>query len=408
MGWPKYSIQSLSEIFTDGDWIESKHQSSSGIRLIQTGNIGEGVFKDRQDKARYISKETFTKLKCFEVIPRDCLISRLPDPVGRACLIPKINGRAITSVDCTVVRFQLDKIEPRFFQYYSMSREYLQKVNSLTSGATRKRISRKNLGQVEIPLPELSEQKRIVAILDEAFADIDKARALTEQNLKNARELFESYLQQVFGERGSEWKSSLLKNITSKIGSGATPRGGKDAYKTEGLSLIRSLNVYDRAFKTKGLARIDSEQAERLKNVMLEKGDVLLNITGASVARCCMVPDEVLPARVNQHVSIIRVNAQELLPDFLMFGLTSSVYKEQLLGIGEAGSTRQAITKSQIENFLFWYPNDISKQHDTVTKIENIKHQSDEMIKLYELKVKSLNNLKISVLQKAFSGQLTT
>ena len=99
---------------------------------------------------------------------------------------------------------------------------------------------------------------------------------------------------------------TLLKNITTKIGSGATPSGGQKSYQEEGIALIRSQNVLDFQFSKIGLAFINRKQAERLDNVIVEKGDVLMNITGDSIARVCQVPDDVLPARVNQHVSIIR------------------------------------------------------------------------------------------------------
>ena len=98
------------------------------------------------------------------------------------------------------------------------------------------------------------------------------------------------------------WIKSSLREVATKIGSGATPLGSQAAYKSNGISLIRSLNVHDAGFRMKDLAFIDDHQAEQLENVIVEGGDVLLNITGASVARCCIVPDVVLPARVNQHV----------------------------------------------------------------------------------------------------------
>src|SRR5699024_5306715 len=106
-----------------------------------------------------------------------------------------------------------------------------------------------------------------------------------------------------------------LKEIALKIGSGATPRGGKGAYKAAGISLIRSMNVYDSKFEYKDLAFIDNEQAEKLSNVEVKHNDILLNITGASVARCCMVPTNVLPARVNQHVSLIRIDPELASPE---------------------------------------------------------------------------------------------
>ena len=152
------------------------------------------------------------------------------------------------------------------------------------------------------------------------------------------------------------WEVKKLGEITTKIGSGATPRGGKKSYKTEGISLIRSMNVHDRYFKEKNLAFIDDEQANNLSNVTLQANDVLLNITGASVARCCIVPDKYLPARVNQHVSIIRPKPEIMDSSFLNLLLTSKYYKDQLLFTGEQGSTRQAITKVQLQDFVIHYP----------------------------------------------------
>ena len=153
------------------------------------------------------------------------------------------------------------------------------------------------------------------------------------------------------------WITRKLGEVTTKIGSGATPLGGEGAYKAEGLSLIRSLNVHDDGFREAKLARIDAKQADRLSNVVVEPNDVLLNITGASVARCCVVPNQHLPARVNQHVSIIRPVKQILLPKFLHYMLISRDYKNRLLALGEdGGSTRQAITKAQIQEFEIEFP----------------------------------------------------
>src|ERR1700758_1042163 len=94
------------------------------------------------------------------------------------------------------------------------------------------------------------------------------------------------------------WVTKNLAAVTTKIGSGATPLGGETAYKQAGISLIRSMNVYDEGFREAGLAKIDEDQADRLSNGVVEPSDVLLNITGASVARCCLAPAEMLPARV--------------------------------------------------------------------------------------------------------------
>ncbi|HRC22991.1 MAG: restriction endonuclease subunit S [Nitrospira sp.] len=163
------------------------------------------------------------------------------------------------------------------------------------------------------------------------------------------------------------WVTNKLGDVTTKIGSGATPLGGEEAYKAEGISLIRSLNVYDDAFRKAKLARIDDEQADDLSNVVVEPHDVLLNITGASLARCCLAPPDLLPARVNQHVSIIRPIKEKLDSAFLHYLLVSKTYKDRLLHTGEeGGSTRQAITKAQLQEFVVAYPESLAEQRRIV------------------------------------------
>ena len=143
------------------------------------------------------------------------------------------------------------------------------------------------------------------------------------------------------------WNSKTLGEITLKIGSGSTPRGGSNSYKEEGISLIRSQNVLDLKFSYEGLAFIDEEQADRLKNVKIKSEDILLNITGDSVARVCMVPEKVLPARVNQHVSIIRVDKAKSNSKYVLYNLIAQ--KEELLMQSEVGATRKALTKTMLE-----------------------------------------------------------
>jgi type I restriction enzyme S subunit len=140
-----------------------------------------------------------------------------------------------------------------------------------------------------------------------------------------------------------------LGNVCLKIGSGATPRGGKEAYKGGSTSLIRSQNIYNDSFRRDGLAYIDDTQADELSNVEVQEDDVLLNITGDSVARCCQVALDVLPARVNQHVAIIRPKAAELDARFLRYVLVSESMQHHLLALASAGATRNALTKAMIE-----------------------------------------------------------
>ena len=145
------------------------------------------------------------------------------------------------------------------------------------------------------------------------------------------------------------WATVHLGDHCSKIGSGATPRGGESVYQESGVSFIRSQNIYNGAFAMDGLAYLGEEHAEQLKGVTVEPGDVLLNITGDSVARSCRVPDAVLPARVNQHVAIIRPTAGDFDPRFVGYFFISPFMQDTMLSLAGSGGTRKALTKEMIE-----------------------------------------------------------
>ena len=150
----------------------------------------------------------------------------------------------------------------------------------------------------------------------------------------------------------SEWKPLRLGDHCIKIGSGSTPTGGKDAYLASGpFTLIRSQNIYNEGFTPNGLAFIGNEQAKKLNGVSVEENDVLLNITGDSVARVCLAPSKYLPARVNQHVAIVRPKSNSFDSRFLRYFLASPQQQELMLGLASAGATRPALTKVMIENF---------------------------------------------------------
>lgn len=179
-----------------------------------------------------------------------------------------------------------------------------------------------------------------------------------------------------------------LADLCSKIGSGATPSGGKAAYCDHGVSLIRSTNVFDYNFSYFDLAHINDAQANALANVIVQPDDVLFNITGVSIARCCIVPDDVLPARVNQHVMILRPKKGKNMSYYLLATLCYTENKTKLLGIGQSGSTREAINKQEMESFKISVPSDgelhrFGAAADTLYK--SLTHNIAEIKKLEEM-----------------------
>jgi type I restriction enzyme S subunit len=159
------------------------------------------------------------------------------------------------------------------------------------------------------------------------------------------------------------WAEFRLGDSCRKIGSGATPRGGSSVYLTQGdVALIRSQNIYNDGFHHDGLVYLSEEHANQLSNVIVLSEDVLLNITGDSVARVCQVDPDVLPARVNQHVAIIRANPEVLWPRYLRYFLVSPRIQAKMLSLAGAGATRNALTKGMIESFEIFAPRDIRQQ----------------------------------------------
>lgn len=216
----------------------------------------------------------------------------------------------------------------------------------------------KYLSNVKIPVPSKDIQQKIITEIEAIEAKEAKAKKMIEVKRQAITKLFDSI----------EANQVSLKSITSKIGSGATPRGGESSYKASGISLIRSQNIYDYGMLEDGLAFIDDEQADKLKNVIVEKDDVLFNITGASVCRCCIIEEKYLPARVNQHVAIIRPT-NKVLPNYLHQILVSPRIKSQLLTIARGATSREAITKQQLEDFKIPLPS-IEDQKKLVKELE--------------------------------------
>ena len=171
---PRYKLSSLCSVFLDGDWIESKDQSDAGYRLVQTGNVGVGEYIDKSGRARFVSEETFKRLNCTEIFSGDILFSRLPEPLGRCCIIPEDFPKAITAVDCTIARLN-EKCLPEFLVVYTATSMYSSQVDKCVTGTTRQRISRNNLAKISVPCPSRDEQIAFVKIVRQA----DKSKYLS-------------------------------------------------------------------------------------------------------------------------------------------------------------------------------------------------------------------------------------
>ena len=276
------------------------------------------------------------------------------------------------------------------YLYYFLDK-YIEVLRYQSIGGVIKYIKLNNLSDAQIPMRSIFEQDKIIGILEK----LDNEIIIRSKQLSELSNLVKSRFNEMFGDpvlNEMGWEEHRLSKLTLKIGSGATPRGGRESYVNEGIALIRSMNVYDGKFIFKDLAYLTNVQAEKLNNVIVESDDVLLNITGASVSRCCIVPQNILPARVNQHVSIIRCKKHLLSPIFLNQLLITSEFKSLLLKIGESsGATRQAITKNQIEELYIPLP-PLSLQNefaDFVAQVDKSQFACQIAIKLWRNSLKS-------------------
>jgi len=162
--------------FTDGDWIETPYITDEGVRLIQTGNVGIGDYREKG--FRYVSRETFDALKCVKVEPGDLLICRLDGPVGRACLAPDLGSPMITSVDNAILKTEVALHDPRFLVYVMNLPERLRWLQTLSQvgGGHRWRISRTGLGELQLPAPPGDEQRAICDWLEHEAGRLDRLR----------------------------------------------------------------------------------------------------------------------------------------------------------------------------------------------------------------------------------------
>lgn len=244
-------------------------------------------------------------------------------------------------------------VDKRYFIH--QARYVINRGAMLAHGATMRHLTKKVFESLPFSYPNRSEQLTIAKRLD----DIQRQIYLAEKQISKLDSLVKSRFIEMFGDPVEEnrWARITLASLCTKLGSGATPRGGKAAYKTSGIPLIRSMNVHNGYFESKDLAYIDEIQAKKLDNVTLHKGDVLLNITGASVARSCLLPDYLAGGRVNQHVSIVRCDPNRMLPRVLNSIFTSDSYQRFLLEHSRmAGATREAITKDDLETMTVPLP----------------------------------------------------
>ena len=292
--------------------------------------------------------------------------SRRGDKIGIALLEDYEEG-LVSNVYTVFEIIDEKQLIPEYLMLWFSRPEFDRYARFKSHGSVREIFDWNELCMVELPVPDIEKQRKIV----KAYKTITDRIALKQKINDNLVATLQIIYKKMFLESQNTYITKPLADLCSKIGSGATPKGGKAAYFDKGISLIRSMNVFDYFFSYPELAHISQIQANALANVEIQQADVLFNITGVSVTRCCVVPDDVLPARVNQHVMIIRPYKGKNMSYYIMCTLCTSENKAKLLGIGQSGSTREAINKQELERFEIPVPSDeeLERFGEIATKI---------------------------------------
>lgn len=261
--------------FCDGDWVESKDQDPNGqVRLIQMADIGVNEYKNKSQ--RFLTEEKYHELKCTEIKPGDILISRMPDPIGRACIFPGDEKKCITVVDVAILRPDDSIVDRNWLCHIVNSPLVKSQIEQRATGTTRKRISGKNLKKIKIPLPPLATQKKIAAILDAA----DALRQKTRQIIQEYDQLAQAIFLDMFGDPVTNpmgWENDRLGEL---CGIGSSKRVFVNELVNKGIPFYRGTEVgnLSEGNKIKPSLFITKEHFEKLKRQtgVPKTGDLLL------------------------------------------------------------------------------------------------------------------------------------
>jgi len=439
--WPRMKLADCVELLS-GYAFKSQYFTNKpdDIALVKGENVSQGhvlwEISKRWPAVAWNELEKF-KLRVGDVV---IAMDRPWVPAGlKWCFIRQGDPKSFLVQRCCRLRSNPMLVDQSFLRFVIGGPSFEGYIKPITTGVNVPHISGGQILNFEIEIPPLPVQRRIAGILsayDELIENSQRRIRLLEDM---ARALYREWFihfrfprdpsEVLAKEAGNEpaprpapkrsgsadtplvpsplgnipqgWEVKTLDKVTTKVGSGATPRGGKGAYHAEGINLIRSLNIYDYQFEFDDLAFINDEQAAQLDNVTVQAHDVLLNITGASVCRCAMVPSYLLPARVNQHVAIIRADARCMDPHYLLDTINNDYNKQKLLGLAQGGATREALTKETICNFpILVPPRELLTRYGQVA---GVIHAQRETLQRRNQNLRSTRDL---LLPRLLSGQV--
>ena len=330
------------------------------------------------------------------------ILSRIDARNGALGIVPPELNEAIVTNDFPVFNVVENRLLPAYLGWMCRTAFFVEECKRASEGTTnRVRLQEDKFLALEIPLPPLAEQRRVVARIEELAAQIHEARTLRHQAAEEADALSEASVGKYFSELSNR-QTRKLETLTTKIGSGSTPSGGRAAYPSSGIPFIRSLNVRMRRFQWDNIAFISDGIHKSMSGTRVRPRDVLFNITGASIGRVACAPDDLEEGNVNQHVAIIRPTL-ELEARYLMYWLSQPAIQE-FVNDEQKGATRQGFTKAQIQAFevpILALP----EQRRIVAELDALQAEVDALKRLQAETAAELAALLPALLDRAFKGE---
>ena len=417
--WNIHRLKQLADkgdsTFIDGDWIESKNITTSGIRYITTGNIGSGKY--REQGTSYISEETFKELRCTELFPGDMVLSRLFSPIGRSCILPDLGVRVVTSVDNVIFRPNNDCHKPYLNYYFNWIR-YNESNDLMSRGTTLERISRTMLGNNPVLLPPLPEQQAIASYLDKKTALIDSTIRQKERLVELLQEERTAIINQAvtrgldpnvkmkdsgvewLGQIPQHWEVKKIKLLSEQITNGFVGPT-RDILKESGVRYIQSLHIKQERIDFNTPYYVSEEWSLCHERSILREGDILMVQTGA-VGSVAKVTKEFVGCNCHALI-ILRLNPQKAVTDFYLSYLSSSFGQGQLETI-QTGALHPHLNSTKVSEVFVPVP---PKNEQKVISefIEKKKQEINDAIKRQSSQLLLLSEYRTSLINEVVTGK---
>lgn len=363
----------------------------SGLPYVGLEHIESGTRKHIGPRI-----DTEVQSSTFLFNPNHVLYGRLR-PYLRKVLVPDFAGHCSTEIFPVLPSSELDR---SFLSYWLISESTTTAIDRLCNGARMPRANMEQALELEIPLPPLAEQKRIVTLLDEAFAGIDEAMAKAEDSLNRIQVLLESHLQAIFTQRGQGWVERRLGEV-SRINYGYTESASAEMI---GPHFLRITDIQEEGvdWSTVPYCRIDKDDLPKYK---LSDGDIVFARTGATTGKSYLVsnpPDSVFAS----YLIRVQLSEKALLPGFLYLFFQTRSYWD-VIHAGVSGSTQGGFNASKLGELIVPYPASLSEQNVVIRSVSEIQADTLMAGKLAKTKLQALTELKASILAQAFAGELT-